>query len=149
MTPLPRLRLLALPVLAAAGLACSGLQIMPDRWYPVDAPRALIISKEAAAIVDTRPEPDYDTGHAPGAMSIPLSQLWMRMDELPPRYDAVILIYDDEPGRVERAAMRLQHEGYIKVYALTGGLSSWRAAGGPISLQPAPPPGYGRGRETW
>lgn len=138
-----------IPALAASALACASLKIVPDRWYPVDAARALIIAKEAAVVLDTRPEPDFDSGHAPGALSIPLSQLWMRMDELPPRYDAVLLLYDDEPGRVERAAMRLQHEGYIKVYALTGGFSSWRAAGGPVSLEPAPPPGYGRGRETW
>jgi rhodanese-related sulfurtransferase len=143
------MRALLLAVAAAFAGACVGLGIAPDRWYPVDADRALAVARDGATIVDLRPEADFESGHAPRALSIPLSQLWMRLDELPPRYDAPILVYDDEPGRVERAAVRLQQEGYIRVYALTGGFSAWRAAGGPVSSEQAPPPGYGRGRETW
>lgn len=143
------MRPLALALAAAGLLACARLAVVPARWYPVDAARAIKTAGEGAFVVDLRPEEDYNTGHVPRAVSIPLSQLWIRMDELPARYDAPILLYDDEPGRVERGAIRLEDEGYVKVYALTGGFSSWRAAGGPVSLEPAPKPGYYQGRETW
>jgi rhodanese-related sulfurtransferase len=127
-------------VLAAALLsACGGLRVQPDRYYVVDGRQALAISSAAEVIVDLRPPDDFERGHIPGAVSIPLNQLWFRMDELPWRPEALILAYDDEPGRQARAGGRLKTEGYFNVHFIENGFAGWRAGGGDVSTAPAPP----------
>ncbi len=133
--------------LAALGLAGCMVTVVPDRYYVVDGPDAVALARHDAAIVDLRPPDDYARGHVQGALSIPLSQLWIQEDELPQRYDAPILLYDDDFSRGERAAVRLKQEGYFRVYVLRGGLAAWAAAGGAVS-QEAPPPRRD-GTDTW
>jgi rhodanese-related sulfurtransferase len=143
-----RARLAAI-VLASSWLAGCGLSVVPDRYYVIDGQHARSVAPAADRIVDLRPPDDYAAGHVPGAVSIPLSQLWVRADELPTRYDSVLLVYDDEPSRAERAAARLKDEGYFRVYVIEGGLRAWRDAGGEITREPPSPPVYRRGLETW
>lgn len=138
-----------LPVLLAAVLGGCGYALVADRYYHVDGAQARAVAARAEAIVDLRPSVDYDAGHIPGAVSIPLSQLWSRMDELPDDHGADVLLYEDDPGRLARGALLMKAEGYYRAHALDGGFEAWRRAGGAVSVEPAPPPGYGRGVETW
>lgn len=136
-------------IAVALMLSGCGLTLVADRWDEIDAGRALHLAGRGATLLDVSPPDSFALGHPAGALSIPLSQLWTRMDELPSRYDADILLFGDSRSRVERAAIKLREEGFFKVHVVVGGLDAWRTAGGAVSREPAPRPGFGRGAETW
>ena len=83
-----------------------------------------------AVMLDIREQDEWDRGHAPGAVHIPMSELPARVDELAPFLDR------DEPlvvtcrsgGRVSRTLPWLAQQGY-EVANLDGGMRAWHAAG--------------------
>lgn len=138
-------------VLAALALSMAGcgLRLAPDRYYVVGVRDARDIVGAAERIVDLRSPDEYELGHLPGAVSIPLNQLWFRMDELPWRPDAVIVAYDDDPVRQARAGELLKAEGYYRVHFLRGGFAAWRGSGEPVSRAPAPSAVYRQRDGDW
>lgn len=104
-------------------------------------------------IVDVRSRADYQHGHIPGAISMPLRFTAGR----PPRVDMVasqrdieallgaagiapdnaVLLYDDG-GFLDaaRAVWVLELYGHARVALLDGGLPAWQAAGGSLQLEP-------------
>lgn len=66
----------------------------------------------AILLVDVRPRQEYEAGHAPGAISLPLAEREERIDELPP--DRSIVAYCRGPFCTlsARAARRLRELGY-------------------------------------
>ena len=82
-----------------------------------------------AVVLDIREQEEWDRGHAPTAVHIPMSELPARVDELAPFLD------QDEPlvvtcrsgGRVQRVMPWLAQQGY-GVANMSGGLRAWRAA---------------------
>ena len=79
-------------------------------------------------VVDVRPEEEYETGHIPGARSIPVDQIEEHLDELPEDKDIVAYcrgpycVYSDD------AVRHLQEEGRT-AYRLTEGLPDWAVTG--------------------
>lgn len=141
---------LALALALALGAAGCGLYIVPDRFYVVEADEAVsLAAKPGAVVLDVRPPADYEDRHAAGALSIPLSQLWARMDELPASAGTLIVLYDDDPDRALRAGFMLRREGYHRVHVCRRGLEAWSQAGGPVAAGPAPPAGWRRGVDSW
>lgn len=69
-------------------------------------------------VLDVRPRPEYDAGHIRGALSIPVSDLKARLDEIPDGADVVaycrgpFCVYADDAVRLltkkGRSAMRLE-----------------------------------------
>jgi len=62
-------------------------------------------------ILDVRREEIFLAGHAPGAASIPLEQLKLRTQELPPK-GATVPLFDDDADRLASAAHMLRDRGY-------------------------------------
>lgn len=145
------IRVVAALALSLVAASCAGLVVASNRYYVMDAHDAIamVASGSVAAIVDLRPSDAYSAGHIPGALSIPLSQLWIREDELPSRQGALIVIYEDDASRAERGATFLKREGYYDVHVIRGGFRAWIGAGGAVSDEPAAAPGTGEGVETW
>ncbi|MGH9321588.1 MAG: rhodanese-like domain-containing protein [Vicinamibacteria bacterium] len=107
-----------------------------DHIFGVNAPRITIeelsgfITHERVVFVDVRSREDFESQHIPGAVSIPLSHLWFRWDEIPAA-DRVIT-YCACQGDVSsaRAAVALLDRGLKNVAALQGGITQWIANGG-------------------
>lgn len=82
-------------------------------------------------VLDVRPQPEYDAGHIPGAMSVPFSDVKSRLREVPQGSEIVAYcrgpycLYADEAVRqltdAGRPAARLEE-----------GFPEWKAAGLPI-----------------
>jgi rhodanese-related sulfurtransferase len=79
-------------------------------------------------VVDVRPGEEFDAGHIPGAISIPLGDLKKRLRELPK--SRVIVAYCRGPYCVmaSDAVAVLRAKGY-RAHAIEQGVPEWRANG--------------------
>jgi rhodanese-related sulfurtransferase len=84
---------------------------------------------EEIALLDVREEGPYSLAHPFFAVSLPLSQIELRILDLIPRRDAPIVVYDDGEGYAARAFQRIAALGYSDVSILDGGLSAYALAG--------------------
>lgn len=86
-----------------------------------------------AQFLDIREQDEWDRGHAPGAIHIPMSELPARVDELAPFLDRdeQLVVTCRSGGRVERTLPWLAQQGY-DVANLDGGMRAWHAAGKPM-----------------
>jgi rhodanese-related sulfurtransferase/DNA-binding transcriptional ArsR family regulator len=103
-----------------------------DQLEPVAA-RELVrrLREGSVVLIDVRPEDEYELGHLPGALNIPLSQLVQRLSELP--RDHEIVAYCRGPYCVLsfEAVAELRARGF-NVRRFDEGFPEWKAAGLPI-----------------
>ena len=89
-------------------------------------------------VLDVRPEDEFNAGHLPDALNIPLRQLNERLKELPAGKELLpagkeVIAYCRGPYCVYafEAVAALRERG-IKARRLEDGYPEWRAAGGPV-----------------
>jgi rhodanese-related sulfurtransferase len=63
-------------------------------------------------ILDVREPKEYDAGHVPGAINIPIAALSKRLAEMKVPKDTTIVTMCEHGGRSSRAALELQKLGY-------------------------------------
>ncbi len=101
---------------------------------PVDR-EALIkrVREGTVTVLDVRPIEEYQAGHIPGAISIPLKEFERHLSELP--QDQEIAAYCRGPYCVLaiQAVEMLRTKGY-KAVRLEEGVLDWRAMGFPIAV---------------
>ena len=84
-------------------------------------------------MLDVRPREEFEAGHIPGAVSIPLDELRERLDELP--RGAEVVAYCRGPYCVlAPQAVELLAERGIPARRLDEGLPEWRLAGLPVAV---------------
>ena len=103
-------------------------------------------------LVDARPKNDYDQGHIPGAVSLPLKVILA--DESPDivaqesakvgiQNNTKIVVYDNSYGAIaSRVAWTLEHVGLDRAWLLDVTYKGWTESGGkpstePVKTQPA------------
>lgn len=86
---------------------------------------------DTAVIVDVREPDEWELGHAPGAIHIPLGDLPQRLGELPSDEASAIVVTCRGGGRSTRAVAWLVEQGF-DASNLTGGMIGWQAAGRPL-----------------
>ncbi len=78
---------------------------------------------EGAKLVDVRSPGEFASGHIQGAVNIPVQELALRMSELEPKSQTIVL-YCASGMRSARAASVLKNAGFAQVHNL-GAMSSW------------------------
>ncbi|MEO6414338.1 MAG: rhodanese-like domain-containing protein [Pedococcus sp.] len=81
-----------------------------------------------AVLLDVREKDEWDAGHAPGAVHIPLGELPSRLDELPDTDAGTLAVVCRGGGRSSRAVAWLSQQGF-DVANLDGGMKAWQGAG--------------------
>ncbi len=94
----------------------------------VDPSRAMAMVRDGAFLLDVRQQDEWDAGHAPDAVFLPLGELSDRHTELP--IDQPIVVICRSGGRSTKAAEALVGAGYNAVN-LAGGMQAWAADGLP------------------
>lgn len=106
---------------------------------PVDL-EALItrVRKGEVTILDVRPTEEYDAGHIPGALSVPLGELKRRVRQLPRRREIVAYCRGPYCVLAVEAVELLRRKGF-KAVRLEEGVQDWRARGLPVESTGAKP----------
>ncbi len=91
-----------------------------------------------AVLLDVREQDEWDAGHAPSAVHIPLSDLPARLDELPDIDAGTLAVVCRSGGRSGQAVAWLSQQGF-DVANLDGGMKAWEAAGKPLAADAAAP----------
>jgi rhodanese-related sulfurtransferase len=82
---------------------------------------------------------EYDTGHIPGALSMPETEVAARTKRLPKNRPVVVYCYCGEWETSTHAAVELEILGFSNVSALEGGYRAWVDAGLPVEQTAADP----------
>lgn len=120
-------RLRALLVRLAEGEPIDRSMIEEGRLYTeVDAPavaRALAEEEEDAVLLDVRTHEEWRSGHAPGALHVPLDELPDRVRELP--RNRRLYVVCAAGVRSAAACEWLTSAGFRDVVNVAGGMSAW------------------------
>jgi rhodanese-related sulfurtransferase/DNA-binding transcriptional ArsR family regulator len=112
---------------------------------PVDL-EALIgrIRRGEVTILDVRPGPEYEAGHIPGALSVPLPELKRKLPALPRAREIVAYCRGPYCVLAVEAVDILRHKGF-KAVRFDEGVPDWRARGFPVEVGAAERPRRTRG----
>jgi rhodanese-related sulfurtransferase/DNA-binding transcriptional ArsR family regulator len=95
------------------------------------------VESREVIVIDVRPAVEYETGHIPGAIGIPLKDLKRRLAELPRNRE--IVAYCRGPYCVFAVdAVRLLRSHGRKAFRLDASVQDWRARGLPLATGPEP-----------
>ncbi|HET8984146.1 MAG TPA: rhodanese-like domain-containing protein [Trueperaceae bacterium] len=83
---------------------------------------------DGAGVIDVREPWEYESGHVPGAINIPMGEVVARKDEMT---DPVVLVCRSG-ARSGRVAEYLVNNGHAKVANLVGGTERWIAEGNEV-----------------
>ena len=110
-------------------------------WQSISPAQAMRMMEEdeSLVIVDVRRAEEYEAGHIPGAILIPLDTIGEEMPEALPDPDQTILLYCRSGRRSREAAQRLSGLGYTRVYDF-GGIDGW--PGETVTGGPSKPRGH-------
>ncbi|MGN2634905.1 rhodanese-like domain-containing protein [Nocardia takedensis] len=102
---------------------------VPARDLPAefDRPRP-----DRAILLDVREDDEWELGHAPGAIHIPMVDVPARLDELD--FDAELYVVCRQGGRSLEVARYLAHVG-VEVTNVSGGMVAWQQAGRPLTAE--------------
>lgn len=82
---------------------------------------------EAITVIDVREDFEFDAGHIPGALWIPLGELPDRLEEVPT--DGPVVMVCRSGNRSSQAFQFLQKEGFPNAHNMLGGMNDWSASG--------------------
>ncbi|GAA1002253.1 hypothetical protein GCM10009551_075560 [Nocardiopsis tropica] len=111
------------PMTDAHGIPAAGP--VHDGLIGIDALPAI----EGITLLDVREPDEWDLGHAPGAVHIPLIELPARFGELD--LDSEVYVICRGGGRSESAVRYLETVG-VEAVVVDGGMIAWAAAAKPV-----------------
>nr|WP_040385957.1 rhodanese-like domain-containing protein [Demetria terragena] len=84
-----------------------------------------------AVLLDVREQDEWDAGHAPNAVHIPMGEVPARLGELP-QVEGSLPVICKAGGRSGRVVAWLEAQGY-DVINVDGGMGDWARAGKPLT----------------
>ncbi|MFB2875723.1 rhodanese-like domain-containing protein [Floridanema aerugineum] len=108
------------------------LTSIPNNYYTiqqVDKLKSISKSKNAL-LVDVREPSEFNSGHIPGAINIPLRTLTQNLDRIP--QNRPVILYCTTGYRTAMGVMSLEMLGYHNVSGFPPSIQGWKAAGEPL-----------------
>ena len=102
-----------------------------------DLNRALESDPGSIQIIDVRRTPEWDDGHIPGAMLVPLQKLEATFSDLD--RERILAVHCKGGYRSSIACSLLQRAGFPQVMNVIGGFDAWLACGLPAKETPRAP----------
>jgi len=105
---------------------------MPSQVPSVSVPELPAELPTDTTLLDVREQDEWDAGHAPQALHIPMSELAGRLGELPEDRDVLVICRSG--GRSARVTEYLNANGW-DARNVDGGMQSWQATGRPLTAE--------------
>jgi molybdopterin/thiamine biosynthesis adenylyltransferase/rhodanese-related sulfurtransferase len=86
---------------------------------------------DAPVLVDVRERNEWNQGHIPGAVLLPMGELEARIAEVAPDRSHPVILYCASGNRSARAARTLEELGYEDAVSVAGGFREWAELGYP------------------
>ena len=87
--------------------------------------KSMMVEQPDAVILDVREQDEYDAGHIPGAVLLPVGTINEETAASAiPEKDAVVLVYCRSGNRSKTASQALVDLGYTQIYEF-GGIKDW------------------------
>ena len=118
------LLLLAVMMLTACGQDKENDQGAVYVNIAAEEAKQIIDSEEGYIILDVRTQEEYDTGHIPGAILIPDTEIKVKAEEVLTDKEQLILVYCRSGRRSKLAAEALVELGYTNIKEF-GGIIDW------------------------
>ena len=113
---------LLLSLLLLAG--CGGNAAAGYQQITQEEAKALMDSQEVI-ILDVREQDEYDSGHIPGAVLLPVGTIDdTTAAQVIPEKDSTVLVYCRSGNRSKTASAALADLGYTNIYEF-GGINTW------------------------
>ncbi len=80
--------------------------------------------KKGMVVLDIRTDKEYEKGHIPGSVHVPLADIGDRVKKL--KKDKELVVYCENGNRSIWAIKRLMGMGYKNLYNLKGGYNAWK-----------------------
>lgn len=120
---------LALHRLAELRQTLSEISSSPTRLKAISHEELMTkVTNGEAVAIDVRPTSEFDEGHLPGAVSVPLEELEKRLAELPPEGEIVALCRGRYCILADKAVSILRENGFTARRARDG-VVDWEQAG--------------------
>lgn len=92
------------------------------------------IQSKGALVLDVREKKEYDAGHVPDSVLIPLGQLEQRLGEIREHRNRTIVVICHGGKRSATACLHLRKHGFKEALNIAGGILAWKKAGLPVEL---------------
>jgi rhodanese-related sulfurtransferase len=89
-----------------------------------------IRERDDVFLLDVREPHEYDQGHIPGVVLIPMKQIANRVDEIPQGKSVIVICRSG--NRSDQVTRFLRENGYDRVHNIKGGILAWQKAGYPV-----------------
>ncbi len=86
--------------------------------------KARLDSEEGIILVDVRTPEEYREGHIPGAILLPVDEIFANAEAVIPDKEETYFIYCRSGNRSATASSQLVEMGYLNIYDL-GGINDW------------------------
>lgn len=131
---LDKLRRVAERELADVDLLVNTYLTVKDNLEPIAREELLDrVSDGLVTVIDVRPAEEYKSGHIPGAMNVPLSELQKHLDEFENELEIVAYCRGPHCVLAFDAVAELRKLG-LKARRLEDGYPEWKQAGMPVEL---------------
>jgi len=109
------------------------LTSIPAGYYTIASVEGLKnqLRKTQTLLVDVREQSEYQSGHVPNAINIPLQTLAHSMDQIP--HDRPVVLYCSSGYRSAMGVMTLHLLEYDNVQGFPPSFAGWQAAGEAIA----------------
>ncbi len=88
---------------------------------------AEVKDRDDVYVLDVREQWEYDEGHIPGVVLLPLTEVPSRLDEIPT--DKTVIVTCRTGNRSGQAVDFLRQNGFDNVHNMSGGIVAWEQAG--------------------
>lgn len=92
------------------------------------------IQSKNAVILDVREQKEYDAGHVPNSVLIPVGQLEQRLSEIQEHRSRTIVVICHGGKRSATACLHLRKHGFKEPLNIAGGILAWKKANLPIEI---------------
>jgi rhodanese-related sulfurtransferase len=105
------------------------LKSIPRNYYTVQGTNQIksLVKDQDSLLIDVRSSKEYQRGHIPGAINIPLPNLGENLDQIPKNRPVILYCSTGYRTGIGLATLRLL--GYENIQGFPGSMTAWQNAG--------------------